>query len=163
MLDLADGLIEKGLDPFDIMERDREHLWERFFLEICGLDYEISYSSHGKVISREILEDHLDEILDYINKFKEIAGDSLLRPKPPNYGSWVTYMDDIYIGYQILGLLILYTNAKMPYEVYDAILYSTTWEYDKTRIWSESYAEQRKKNLEVFQNLVIMHKSNEKS
>lgn len=159
---MLNDLVRKGLDPMDIMNFDRDHLWERFFLAICGLDYEIAYSYLEKVITCEVLEDHLDEILDYIHKFKQVVEDPILRPKPPEYGSWVTVMDDIYIGYQILGLLILYTNARLPFEVYDAILYSTTWEYDKTRMWTEGYIDQRKKNLDVFRDLIIKHKSNEK-
>ena len=161
MLEVADELIRRGLNPFDIREQDHEHLWEAFFLKVCGFDYEVSYSSRGKVITREVLEYHLDEILDYIHKFKEIVENPILRPKPRENGSWVSDMDDIYIGYQILGLLILYTKARLPFEVYDAILYSTTWEYDKTRMWAQFYVDKRKKNLEVFRNLIIMHKSNE--
>ena len=159
MLDLYDALRDQGLNPFDIRELDHEHLWEAFFLEICGLEFERSYSSHGEVIMREMLEDHLDEILDYIHKFKRIVKSSLLRPKPPGYGNWVADMDDIYIGYQVLGLLILSTNTRLPFEVYDAILYSTTWEYDKTREWAQFYVDKRKKNLEIFRNLIIIHKS----
>ncbi|MBA7539254.1 hypothetical protein ES705_31533 [subsurface metagenome] len=161
MLQVADELIKRGLDPFDIRRQDHEHLWERFFLEVCGFDFDESYSSRGKVITREVLEDHLDEILDYIEGFKQIVDNPILRPRPPGYGSWVADMDDIYIGYQVLGLLILYTKARLPFEVYDAILLSTTWDYDKTRMWAEFYGEKRKKNLEVFRNLIIMHKSNE--
>lgn len=154
----------KGLNPYDIRELDHEHLWERFYLEICGLDFERIYYYNSKdSINREILENHLDGILGYFHKFKKIVNNPILRPKPPRYGSWVADMDDIYIGYQILGLLILYTKAKLPFEVYDAILYSTTWEYDKTRMWAQSYVDRRKKNLEVFRNLIIMHKSNEDS
>lgn len=162
MLEVMDELISRGLNPFDIRELDHEHQWERFFLELCGLDFETSYSSLGKVITSKVLEYFLDEILNYIHKFKEIVENPILRPKPPLKGSWVADMDDIYIGYQILGLLILYTKTRMPFEVYDAILYSTTWEYDETRGWTEGYIDQRKKNLKVFRDLIIKHKSNER-
>ena len=87
MLEVADGLIKRGLDPFDIRNFDNEHLWERFFLEVCGFDFEDSYSSRGKAITREVLEYHLDKILDYIHKFKEIVESPVLRPKPPRYDS----------------------------------------------------------------------------
>ena len=160
---MIDDLISRGLDPFDIRRLDREHLWERFFLEVCGLDFESAYSYLERVITREVLEYHLDDILDYFHKFKEIVDNPILRPKPPEYGSWVADMDDIYIGYQVIGLLLLYTKARLPFEVYDAILYSTTWEYDETRMWTEVYINQRKKNLEVFRNLIIKHKSNGES
>lgn len=69
-------------------------------------------------------------------------------------------MDDIYIGYQILGLLIIQSKSLMPQEVYDAIMFSTSWKYDKTRIWAKDYIPYRKRNLQLFRDLILQCNKN---
>lgn len=71
-------------------------------------------------------------------------------------------MDDILIGLQILGVLILQTGAYLPDIVCRGILYSTLWEYDKRREWSESFEEERKVYLKKFRNAIMNHKEGKK-
>ena len=154
-----DHLTYNDLDANDIRELDREHAWEKFFIEFCGLDFEDHFFYDKKVLTREIIEENLDDLIEHICKFKDFVENPVLRPRPSEKGYWVVSMDDIHIGFQILGLLILETGARLPFEVYDSIIYSTTWEYDKTRQWSQCYVDQRKKNLEIFRNLIVLCKS----
>ncbi len=63
------------------------------------------------------------------------------------------------MGYQILGVIILQAGGFLPKIVENAILYSTTWEYDRRREWSEAFVEERKENLERFRNAVITYKN----
>lgn len=68
-------------------------------------------------------------------------------------------MDSIHIGYQILSILLLKLDMAIPIEVYDLILISTDWNYDKKRGWSEHYAKIRKANLKLFRDKIIYQRS----
>ena len=87
-----------------------------------------------------------------------------LRPRLPTHGDgyWILSMDDIHIGLQILGILILQTGACLPEYVRKRILYSTLWDYDKRRDWSKSFEEERKGNLRKFRDAILSHESGRK-
>ena len=148
----------------------QDDVWERFFIRQCGLVHEFGSSdldatpkyhhlSNREILTREILESNLDEIIDKIILFKDFISNPVLRPRNPKYdGYWVISEDDIYIGFQILGVLILQTGSYLPKIVEDSILYSTRWDYDKERGWSKSCEKERKENLESFRHAILSHK-----
>ena len=146
----------------------RDSVWERFFVEKCGLEFDtgFSYSSakyhpyHNRgALTREMLESNLDEIIDEIIGFTDFVSNPNLRPRDTKYnGYWVHSLDDIYIAYQILGLLILQTGSFLPKIVEDSIIKSTEWDYDKSRGWSAAIKDKRKQNLESFRNAIKTHK-----
>ena len=137
-----------------------DNAWERFILKICGIDYYGEYRCNKNILTREILEAYLDEIVDRIILFEDYVDNDILRPRNPKYdGWWVISEDDIYIGYQILGILILQTGPFLPKLVEDSILYSTTWEHDKQRMWVKSAEDIRKKNLAQFRDAIQHHQA----
>jgi hypothetical protein len=140
----------------------RDKNWEKFFIKLCGLDFQ-RYRFDEENLTREILETHLDEIVEKIINFIDYVFKPELRPRLPSYdGYWVLSMDDIFIGLQILGILILQTGAYLPDIVRRGILYSTLWEYDKKREWSEPFEAERKENLRKFREAIINHKEDKK-
>lgn len=148
----------EDLDVSDIRSLDKDNEWEEFFIQSCGLDFELYYFHDNGILTHDILENHLDSILDQITKFKDYIDNRILRPDPPVSGYWVLSVDDIYVGFQILGLLILMTETYLPIGVYDSIMYSTRWKYDRTRNWSPHYSEHRKNNLKIFRSLIQSRK-----
>jgi len=153
------------LTDIRLLDSRQDSVWERFFIKQCELNYNWGpseldpYFWNKEILTREILESHLDEIIDKIILFKDFISNPVLRPRKPKYdGYWVLCEDDIYIGFQILGLLILQTGSYLPEIVYDSILYSTRWEYDKERGWSKLLEEDRKKNLEIFRRAIQSHR-----
>lgn len=152
------------------LDSQQDSVWERFFIRQCELKHDWDSSEldsaqryhhrrNKEILTREILESHLDEIIDKIILFKDFISNPILRPRNPKYdGYWVLCEDDIYIGFQILGLLILQTGSYLPEIVYDSILYSTRWGYDKERGWSKAFEEERKNNLECFRHAIQSHK-----
>ena len=147
----------------------RDSVWERFFIKQCGLlyysssecssDIHKSYYINNELLTREILESSLDEIIDKVILFKDFISNPVLRPRNPKYdGYWVISEDDIHIGFQILGVLILQTGSYLPKIVEDSILCSTRWNYDKERGWSKPLEKERKKNLDQFRHAIMTHK-----
>jgi len=135
-----------------------DKVWERFFIKICGLNFK-QYWYHEETLTQEVLETYLDDIVDKVIGFIDYVNNPWLKPRLPSYdGYWVLPMDDIFIGLQILGVLILQTGAYLPEYVRKGILYSTLWVYDKRRGWSVSFEEERKENLEKFRGAIITHK-----
>lgn len=136
--------------------------WEKFLIRSCGLDFEY-YWHHEEVLTRDILNSNIDDLVDKILSFEDFVVNPKIRPRNPRFdGSWVLSDDDIHKGFQILGILILQTGGYMPRIVKDSILYSTTWEYDKSRGWAEAFIEERKQNLSKFRNAVINYKEGQK-
>lgn len=136
--------------------------WEKFFIKICGLDFKY-YWHHREVLTRDILDRSIDDIVDKILSFEDFVGNPELRPRNPKYnGFWVVSSDDIILGFQILGILILQTGSYLPRIVKDSILYSTTWEYDKRREWAEDFTGERRENLKKFKNAIINYKEGQK-
>jgi hypothetical protein len=131
--------------------------WEKYFIKICGLEFN-DYRFQKVILTREILEAHLDEIVDKIINFIDYVFRPQLRPRLPSFdGYWILSMDDIFIGIQILGLLILQTGSYLPDLVRRGILYSTTWEYDKKREWSKPFEDERKNNLKNFRDAILKY------
>lgn len=133
------------------LDKKYDTVWERFYLRMCGLDYDKEYYWDKSVLTREIFETFLDDIIDKIIFFKEYINNPLLRPRAAPFGDgwWVLSMDDIHIGYQILGILILQTGSYLPKIVLDSILYSTRWDYDKQRGWTDSIVKIRRENFRL--------------
>jgi len=157
------------LTDIRILDSLRDSVWERFFIKQCGIlyypssdsfsDIHRSYYNNKDLLTREVLESSLDEIIDKIILFKDFISNPVLRPRNPKYdGYWVISEDDIYIGFQILGVLILQTGSYLPKIVEDSILYSTRWDYDKERGWSKPCEKERKENLESFRHTILSHK-----
>jgi len=141
-----------------ILDDKRDRQWQKFFIRACGLCYE-DYVHNEALLTREILESHLSSFINQMIAFGASFFDSPEKLSSNDSEVLILSLDDIYIGFQILGLLILETGAKLPFLVKDSVLYSTTWEYDKHRGWSEYYEEERKKNLKNFRRAILNHKS----
>lgn len=129
--------------------------WTILIFSVCGLDYE---ALREERLTREILEPHLGKIIEEIfNSMAEnIENDSI------NYSGDFKYVDGILIGFQILGIFILKTGAYLPDIVKHAILFSTTWEYDRMRGWSKHFEEDRKENLKKFREAILDHEKGRK-
>lgn len=141
------------------LDSRRDKNWEKYFINFCELDFD-QYWFHEEVLTQEILEAHLDDIVDKIIGFIDYVYKPELRPRLPSHGDgyWVLSIDDILIGLQVLGVLILQTGAYLPDLVRRGILYSTMWEYDKKREWSEPFEDERKENLMKFRVAIINHR-----
>jgi len=128
-----------------------EHLWEKFLLELCGIDFD-KYWRNREILTREILEDRLEHILC---KLKSIEDSISCKEKNClNIDTW----DDLVVGFQILGILILQTGSCLPVPVRDIILHSTTWEFDKRRGWSKNLEKDRIFHLNDFRDKIMNHK-----
>lgn len=100
----------------DIRDRDEDDEWFQFIIEEkCGFDFD-EYLLNIKSFTREDLEPYLDIIINAIVEY-----------------------ENAYLGFQILALLILETEAILPKEVKESVLWSTNWEFDKgLGVWPES-------------------------
>jgi len=147
-----------------LLDSKRDYCWEKFFIKSCGLDYE-EYRLNEEILTCEILEEYLDDIVDQIIGFIDYTHNPALRPRLPWHGKgyWVLSVDDILVGLQILGVLILQTGAYLPDIVRKGILFSTLWEYDKWRGWSQPFEKERKENLKKFRKAILMHKTGTKT
>ena len=123
-----------------LLDDKYDNTWTRLFIEICGLDFE-KYYYQNDILTLEILEPHLDEIIEEIHNISKMSS-----------------KDSILVGYQILGVLILQSGTRMPDVVRNSIMSSTKWEYDKSRGWAKPCEKERKENLERFRNAIILHK-----
>ncbi len=132
-----------------------DHSWERFLVELCGLDFD-KYWRNREILTKEALERHLGDILFDLRSVEN----SILNKERSflNVDTW----DDLVIGYQILGILILQTGSYLPDHVRDIILSSTTWEFDRRREWSKDLEEDRKFYLDDFRNKIMSHKEGRK-
>lgn len=138
------------INYFDISDLDRDHEWEQYFLEKCGINYS-SYCSDRNLLTRNILELVVDEIVNEIETSKLNLENGFKTYK----FDWVLSIDDIHTGYQILGLLLLDLDLDIPKEVSDSISISTDWNYDKMRQWSADYINFRKANLKLFRKKIL--------
>lgn len=77
-------------------------------------------------LTKEILEEHLDKIIDYIESTPSRACQSHRFPSNPNCFEYIRQMriinDDIIMFYHMLGILILQTGAVLPDRVKKAII-----------------------------------------
>ncbi len=152
---------EKTLTDIRHLDYLIDRVWEKFFLRTCGLDF-IQYWLHEEILTQDILETHLDDIIDKVIGFMDYIYNPLIKPRLPTYdGYWINSIDDILIGLQILGILILQTGANLPEFVRRGILYSTLWTYDKRRGWGISFEDKRKRNLEKFREAIFNHKKDQ--
>lgn len=135
------------------LDAQRDSCWERFFIKICKLDY-WKYRANRSILDRELLEGHLDKIIQDMFKFIIV-----LRFNSEAAPDWIIDLDHIYVGFQILGVLILQSGAILPEIVRFAVLHSTTWEYDGQRGWSKLLIEKRKENLRKFRSVIENHKT----
>jgi hypothetical protein len=128
------------------LDEKYDHTWERCFIEeFCGLDYK-KYQINKGILTMEILERNLDKIILHLK------GLELTIKNPPKFGWCVASWEDLAVGYQILGLLILETKSYMPKYVRDVIMKVSTWEFDKKRGWSSVLIEKRKQYLKEFRD-----------
>lgn len=134
-----------------LIDDENEKRWARLIFRLCNLDYNTFKEDE---LTREILELHLEEIISEI--FSSMA-DNIGSNKDTFIGNY-DYVDDILVGFQILGIFILRTGTYLPDIVRHAILFSTTWEYDRMRGWSRLLEEERKENLKKFRKAIIDHR-----
>jgi len=128
-----------------------EHLWEKFLIEICDLDFD-KYWRNREILTREILEGHLENILCKLRSIEDSISDK--ENNCLNIDTW----DDLVVGFQIFGILILQTGSYLPVHVRDIILRSITWEFDKRRGWSKYLEKDRIFHLNDFRNKIMNHK-----
>ena len=127
-----------------------DHLLEKFLVELCGLDFN-EYWRNREILTKDNLERHLGDIL-----FELRSIENSISNKEQSCLN-VNTLDDLVVGYQILGILILQTGSYLPDHVRNMILSSTTWEFDKRRGWSEDLEKDRIFYLNDFRNKIINH------
>ena len=134
----------------DILSLDdnQDKFWVKLIFKHCDMEH-----PWGE-LTKDILNKHIDEIVYDI--FDELQYDTSL-----NFPLF-TSLDSIMIGFQVLGVYILETGARLPDVVKHSILFSTEWDYDKWRDWSSLYEEERKENLRKFREAIINHKEGKK-
>lgn len=140
------------------LDEINEHQWEKFFVEECGLNFN-DYWSNRVILTRKILEEKIDWFIECLEFLREqILAQELQNNVIFEKVDWVSSLDDIYIGYQILGVLILQTGSFLPDKVKSSIMVSTSWEYDKSREWDSKSIESRKYHLNRFRNKIKNHR-----
>jgi hypothetical protein len=130
---------------------------------MCGLDPDNYY-----VLTMQILESHLDEILkrlDYLeatinNKELAYRGTGMFGERV--YDEYCTSEIQLEIAYQILALLILETGSYMPNKVREEVLRITEWENDKKWGWDPAIIKNRKEFLMTFRNAIENHQPGKK-
>ena len=66
------------------------------------------------------------------------------------------------IGFQVLGIYILKSGARLPDVVKHSILFSTEWNYDKWRDWGALHENERKENLRRFRDAILNYEEGKK-
>jgi hypothetical protein len=133
---------------------DKNYLWEKWIVdEICGINFD-DYFMGKKSLTMRTLEDHIEDIIERLEKMKANINKS---DDPFFYGDYVTDIRDAAIGYQILALLVLETGAFLPEKVKEEVLKSTTWEFDKEWKWAPNAINIRKFYLNEFRQKILNH------
>lgn len=131
--------------------------WEEWILDFCGIDY-FEYKINYQLLDVSILEPKLEKIVEKIEELKENIGKPEISGKglfnDVVYTDGIHSLDQVDIGYQILGLLILETGSFMLNKIKKEILNSTTWENDKKWNWSPDYIIGRKNFLKNFRRII---------
>ena len=124
-----------GKDTPFIMEGDDEADIEISLIKTCGINYG-DYAKDESLLTREIFEDHFDIILKEVREMGH------------------------YIGYLIMGCLILKTGSKLPDDLRKKLIDSADWKLDR-KDWrgaDEEFLELRKEILLDFQDKIRNHK-----
>ncbi|MFX1392589.1 MAG: leucine-rich repeat domain-containing protein [Promethearchaeota archaeon] len=137
------------------LEAEEEFSWEEEFVRgYCKINY-LEYENDPEILTREILEPKIDEILGRIDglfekrKNKYVHTQSELELLEVNFST----------AYLVLTLLILETGSRLPDELKEKVLKYATWEFDKKRNWLIKKAyDLRPIYLEQFREAVLSHK-----
>ena len=114
-----------------------EHFyWIELFFEKCGIVF-LDYQKYRSILNKAILEEHLDNLINYANKSGDIS------------------------AHQTLAVLILQVGAKLPDDLKEKVLESLEWENDSKRYsWSPYVINVRKVYLEDFKQKILSYKNN---
>ncbi len=142
------------------LEDEGEGKFEEIFVNICGLDF-WKYRQEPSLLSKFILESHLDEIINYIEYHKH---QQLKRYQTSNDKLKIREgIDLLYaLAYQILAILILETGSILPDKVKNEVLRATIWDFDKRWGFSSAYIEPRKNYLKYLRNAILNYNSGKK-
>lgn len=136
--------------------------WEQMYVEECGLSY-IEYSFHPHLLTMEILDGHIDEIIKRLEYLRATIANKELAYRGKGffgddiYDEHCTHEIQIEIAYQILAIIILETGVYLPDKVRDEVLRIIGWENDKKWGWDSRIIEYRKRYLEVLRIALKTH------
>ena len=115
---------------------EEHYYWIELFFEKCGIVF-LDYQKYRSILNKAILEEHLDNLINYANKSGDIS------------------------AHQTLAVLILQVGAKLPDDLKEKVLESLKWENDNKRYhWSPYVINIRKVYLEDFKQKIISYKNN---
>ncbi len=118
---------------------EEHYYWIEMFFERCGIVLS-EYQNDRNVLSKVVLEEHLDDFIKHANKSGDLS------------------------AHQTLAVLILQVGAKLPYDLKEKVLESLEWENDNKRYsWSPYVINVRKVYLEDFKQKIISYKNNNAS
>jgi Leucine-rich repeat (LRR) protein len=118
---------------------EEHYYWIELFLEKCSIVLS-GYQNDRNILNKAILEEHLDDLINYANKSGDIS------------------------AHQTLAVLILQVGAKLPDDLKEKVLESLEWENDNKRYrWPSYVINVRKIYLEDFRQKIINYKINNTS
>ena len=118
---------------------EEHYYWIELFFEKCGIVF-LEYQKYRSILNKTILEEHLDNLINYANKSGDIS------------------------AHQTLAVLILQVGAKLPNDLKEKVLESLEWENDNKRYsWSPYVISVRKVYLEDFRQKILSYKNDNTS
>lgn len=113
--------------------------WIELFFEKCGIVLS-EYQNDRNILNKAILEENLDDLINYANKSGDIS------------------------SHQTLAVLILQVGAKLANDLKKKVLNSLEWENDSKRYnWSPYVINVRKVYLEDFRQKILNYKNSNTS
>jgi len=118
---------------------EEHYYWIELFFEKCGIVF-LEYQKYRSILNKAILEEHLDNLINYANKSGDIS------------------------AHQTLAVLILQVGAKLPNDLKEKVLESLKWENDNKRYsWAPYVISVRKVYLEDFRQKILSYKNDNTS
>ena len=113
---------------------EEHYYWREIFLEKCGIVLS-EYRNDRNMLNKAILEEHLDDLINYTNKSGSIS------------------------AHQTLVVLILQVGTDLPNDLKEEVLESLKWKNDNRRYsWSPYVINVRRVYLEDFRQKIISYK-----
>lgn len=118
---------------------EKHYYWKEIFLEKCGIVL-LKYQSDRSILNKAILEEHLDDLINYADKSGDIS------------------------AHQTLTVLILQVGANLRNNLKTKVLESLNWETDNKRYsWSHYVVNVRKVYLNDLKQKILSYRSGDSS
>lgn len=118
-----------GKDTPFITEGDGEADVEVSLIEACGIKYE-DYVEDNSILTKKIFEAHLNELLDLVKRVNH------------------------YVGYLILGVLILKTGSNLTEDLREKLIKAADWENDR-KDWKLEDTEEDREFLDLRKDILL--------